>query len=313
VLIFSSQSSNPLANSLENLRVPTAIALGNFDGLHLGHQAVIQPVLPPNIAPRLTSTLVSFDPHPREFFDQNQRSLLTTLDEKIKILAKMGIAQLVLLDFDRELASLSAVEFMQQILVEKLQAEYISVGFNFHFGAKRLGTVADLKAKWGDRLHITQEVKNQDRRISSSSIRTALEEGNVAAANKLLGRAYSLTGKVVTGDRLGRELGFPTANLELDPRKFLPRFGVYVVWVECDRQRFLGVMNVGVRPTVTGEPKQRIEVHLLNWQGDLYDKELTAELVEFLRPEIKFASLDALKTQIQQDCEKATLFSAAKN
>ena len=295
--------------SLADLKVPTAIALGNFDGLHLGHQAVIRPVLPGNIAPELTSTLVSFSPHPREFFGQNQRSLLTTLTEKIKILGKMGIEQLVLLDFNQGLANLSATEFMHQVLQEKLQAEYISVGFNFHFGAKRLGTVPDLKAKWGDRLHITSEQLDQNQRISSSSIRTALAEGNVIFANNFLGRAYSLTGKVVIGDRLGRQLGFPTANLELDPRKFLPKFGVYVVRVELEQQKILGVMNVGVRPTVTGEAKQRIEVHLLNWQGDLYGKELTAELIEFLRPEVKFASLNVLKAQIQQDCERAITFS----
>ncbi len=295
--------------SLADLKVPTAIALGNFDGLHLGHQAVIRPVLPGNIAPELTSTLVSFSPHPREFFGQNQRSLLTTLAEKIKILGKMGIEQLVLLDFNQGLASLNAAEFMQQVLQEKIQAEHISVGFNFHFGAKRLGTVSDLKNKWGDRLHITPEQLNQNQRICSSSIRTALAEGNVIFANKFLGRAYSLTGKVVIGDRLGRQLGFPTANLELDPRKFLPKFGVYVVRVEIEQQKILGVMNVGVRPTVTGGAQQRIEVHLLNWQGDLYSKELTAELIEFLRPEVKFASLNVLKAQIQQDCERAITFS----
>jgi riboflavin kinase / FMN adenylyltransferase len=326
VLIFSSQS-------ITKIRVPTAIALGNFDGLHLGHQAVIQPVLPPNIDPSLASTLVSFSPHPREFFSQCQRSLLTPLSEKIRFLENIGIKQLVLLDFDRALASLSAAEFIEDILQKKLQAEYISVGFNFHFGAKRMGTVSDLEKIWRDRLHVAQEqlhfphgdLSLHSQRISSSSIRAALSEGNVNIANKLLGRAYQLIGKVVSGDRLGRELGFPTANLELDPRKFLPRNGVYVVRVQFDREQHLGVMNIGIRPTVGGEAVQKIEVHLLNRIGlnriglnsselssteldskyELYGKELTAELIQFLRPEIKFDSLDALKSQIKIDCQQA--------
>jgi riboflavin kinase / FMN adenylyltransferase len=304
VQIFSSQF-------IDRIRVPTAIALGNFDGLHLGHQAVIEPILPHHNDPSLCSTLVSFCPHPKEFFNGIQRSLLTPLSEKIKLLEKMGIEQLVLLEFNQDLANLSAAEFIQIILQQKLQAEYVSVGFNFHFGAKRLGTVKDLESVWGDRLSIAPEQLDlgqldHGHRISSSNIRAALTDGNVAIANKLLGRCYSLTGNVISGDRLGRELGFPTANLELDPHKFLPRHGVYVVRVELEAQKkHLAVMNIGVRPTVGGQAMLRTEVHLLNWQGDLYGKQLTVELIHFLRPESKFDSLDQLKRQIKIDCEQA--------
>lgn len=291
---------------LHQIQSPTAIALGNFDGLHLGHQAVIQAL---RSAPAVL-TLVSFTPHPREFFSGQTRALLTPMEEKVDLLTGLGIDQLVLLEFNQALASLTAAEFITQILQNQLQATHVSVGFNFQFGAQRLGTVTDLAEVWGDRLYVLPEqvmqLGDQRVRICSSGIRTALSEGNVLLANRLLGRAYSLRGKVIEGDRLGRELGFPTANLAIDPRKFLPRHGVYVVSLQLGHKKQIGVMNIGLRPTVTEVQAPRIEVHLLNWTGDLYGKELYVELIEFLRPETKFQSLDQLQAQIQQDCITAS-------
>ncbi|MDX1976065.1 MAG: bifunctional riboflavin kinase/FAD synthetase [Pseudanabaenaceae cyanobacterium bins.68] len=291
---------------LDQIQTPTAIALGNFDGLHLGHQAVIQALKSVPAA----STLVSFRPHPREFFTGQSRSLLTPLVEKVDLLTDLGIAQLVLLEFNQDLANLTAAGFITQILQTQLQAAYISVGFNFQFGAQRLGTVRDLAKIWGDRLYVlpeqTMTLGNQTIRICSSQIRTALTEGNVILANQLLGRSYSLRGEVVAGDRLGRELGFPTANLAIDPRKFLPSHGVYVVRLKLGQRWQIGVMNIGVRPTVNGDSRLRVEIHLLNWSGDLYGKHLTVEILDFVRSEAKFNSLADLQAQIQQDCLTAS-------
>ena len=385
---------------------PTAVALGNFDGLHLGHRQVVQPILnrsaqknygaisvqepdlrslggdgenfvraqeatcennpaePPAIAQggnnydfgwRLTKadrnsqkscgseaadgcygTVVTFDPHPQEFFTGQPRQLLTPLTEKVELLAAMGVEQLVLLPFDRELAALSASEFVGEILVRQLQASRISVGVDFRFGRGRAGTAADLQdiaASYGINVTLVGlHTCGQGERISSSIIRESLASGDLKRANQLLGRPYSLVGSVVGGQQLGRTIGFPTANIELPPEKFLPRFGVYAVRVlvkdkggkmknesssyEWENSKSLisdrgsdscflsGVMNVGCRPTVDGQ-QPTVEVHLLDWCGDLYGQTLSASLVEFLRPEQKFASLEALKTQIQTDCDVA--------
>jgi len=263
---------------------------------------VIQPVL---AGSDLVPTVVTFDPHPQEFFSQTARLLLTPEAEKIDRLAQMGVKQLVLLPFAATLANLTAAEFMQQILIEQLQAKFISVGFDFRFGRQRLGSVEDLQRVWGDRICIVPEqlMPDRDLRISSSAIREALSQGEVELANTLLGYPYRLAGKVVTGNQIGRELGFPTANLQLHVQKFLPRDGVYAVKVlGIDPEPLLGVMNIGVRPTVTGGQQRTVEVHLLNWHGDLYGKEIAVDLLKFIRPEQKFADLDRLKQQIQIDC-----------
>ena len=368
---------------------PTSVALGNFDGLHLGHRQVVQPILSrstfgPNSATvsasgqslrsnagkdenleskhpatcdndsagnslcgddsdagdRPYSTVVTFDPHPQEFFTGQPKKLLTPLVEKVELLEAMGVEQLVLLPFDRELADLTADEFVEKILVRQLQASRISVGMDFRFGRGRAGTAVDLQSiasSYGiDVTLVPLHNCGEGDRISSSAIREALASGDLRKAHQLLGRPYSLVGTVVAGQRLGRTIGFPTANIELPPEKFLPRFGVYAVQVlvsmlskseageikypsssyewknpqslirgkASDLSILSGVMNVGCRPTVDGQ-QPTIEIHLLDWSGDLYGQILSASLVEYLRPEQKFASLDALKTQIQADCDVA--------
>jgi len=268
-----------------------------------------------------TATVVTFSPHPQEFFTGQRRTLLTPLDEKIPLLQSIGVEQLVLIPFGRELANLSPEQFIETILVQCLQAEQISVGEDFRFGCQRAGTSADLQAiaaAFGIDVEIVPLQTQGGERISSSVIRQALEQGQLEQANQLLGRPYQLIGQVVLGQQLGRTIGFPTANLKLPPEKFLPRTGVYSVWVheiqipKIDAQPIcgtsiepiLGVMNIGDRPTVNGI-QQTIEVHLLDWSGDLYGRTLTVSLVKFLRPEQKFASLTALKDQIQADAEAA--------
>jgi riboflavin kinase/FMN adenylyltransferase len=301
---------------------PTAIALGNFDGVHVGHRHVIAPILPIALRDRyanLTSTVVSFTPHPQEFFSNRTRSLLAPFDEKVALLKSLGVEQLVLLPFDADLAKLTAAEFIQKILIDSLQVELISVGFDFHFGQKRQGNITDLQNIWGDRLTVIPEqtmilggAEQPPVRISSSNIRTALAQGEIDLANSLLGRPYNLVGRVVQGKQLGRTIGFPTANLELPTQKCLPRDGVYAVQATINNPEtnpqspILGVMNIGMRPTVNGD-KRSVEVHLFDWQGDLYDQELSVNLIKFIRPEKKFDSLDALKAQIKFDCQTALL------
>ena len=317
-----------VASSTEGLLTPTAVALGKFDGVHLGHQRVIQPVLPSvwggeNLDhtdrknPRPYSTVVTFDPHPHEFFTGLPRDLLTPLDEKVAQLRSLGVEQLVLLPFDRELSALSPEEFVDKILVEQLQCQQISVGQDFCFGKKRMGTAQDLQllaAKYNIPVTIAPiqtDTENlltaDDTRISTSSIRDSLAAGDIPKANRLLGRPYSLTGVVVTGQKLGRTIGFPTANMQLAKDKFLPRHGVYAIKVimpdNSTTQQF-GVMNIGNRPTVNGIDT-RVEVHLLDWSGDLYGQNLVVQLVKFLRPEQKFPSLEALKNQIRLDSTAA--------
>lgn len=308
-------------------QVPIRIALGNFDGIHRGHRRVIDPVLrsPPisSFSTPIATAVVSFTPHPQSFFTGQQRPLLTPLAERRDYLQSIGVDQLILLDFDAQMAALSPQEFVDQVLVKQLGTEFISVGQNFRFGHQRAGTADALQqmaAAQGIPVHITPLYRCGGDRISSSAIRDALAAGEVETANRLLGRPYCLIGPVVHGQKLGRTIGFPTANLALPADKFLPSLGVYAVYVTLESQTpsttandipgnrdhvsLPGVMNLGYRPTVDGV-QQTAEVHLLDWSGDLYGQVLTVQLQEFLRPEQKFGGVDALKDQIAQDCERA--------
>jgi riboflavin kinase/FMN adenylyltransferase len=334
------ESTTEHSFSIETTSTPTAVALGNFDGVHRGHQKVIRPILAvagqgksntpgrngqrtADGSQRSYTTVVTFNPHPQEFFSGEKRTLLTTLGEKEQILRSLGVEQLVVIPFDLSVAAMNPKEFVEQILVQQLQATYISIGENFHFGCQRSGNANDLKAiaaTFGIEVAIVPLESCQNERISSSGIRAALIAGDLEAANRLLGRSYTLTGRVVAGQQLGRTIGFPTANLQLPPEKFLPCHGVYgvKVWLtgegegEREKERcgyLTGVMNIGQRPTVDGK-STTVEVHLLDRSPDLYGQVLTVSLEKFLRPEQKFANLTALKDQIAADCAAAREFFA---
>ncbi|NEQ27498.1 MAG: bifunctional riboflavin kinase/FAD synthetase [Microcoleus sp. SIO2G3] len=296
-----------VTSSVATVKTPTIAALGNFDGVHRGHRQVIEPIVSAANG-ELISTVVTFRPHPQEFFSGQSRPLLTPLPEKEKCLRAVGVEQLVLLPFDRPLASLTPWQFVESILVNQLQVRQIRIGQDFCFGYKRSGSSQDLQAiaaQFGVSVEIVPLYLENNHRISSSAIRHALEVGEVSEAARLLGRPYTLVGEVVSGQQLGRTIDFPTANLAVPAEKFLPRHGVYCVWVEgAEATTLPAVMNLGMRPTVSGLA-QTIEVHLLDWSGDLYGKTLTVSLEKFLRPEQKFDSLDALKQQIQRDADQA--------
>lgn len=327
-----------ITSSLSNVLTPTAVALGNFDGVHQGHQQVIHPIfshqlatvpvikngIPGEVNSDTYSTVVTFHPHPQEFFSGKAKKLLTPSLEKAIILENMGIDQLVLLPFDQNLANLSPHQFVTEVLVKGLQAKGVSVGADFRFGKHRAGTVQDLRAiasQYGMKVAIQSLFTCENgERISSSIIRELLQRGDIQRANHLLGRNYSFIGPVVAGQKLARQLGFPTANIQLPQEKFLPRFGVYAVQVIIDEKSvednshnlIQGVMNIGSRPTVDGQAIAA-EVHLLNWLGDLYGRQIRVNLCHYLRPEQKFASLEVLRRQITHDCQIASDYFQGNN
>ena len=296
-----------VTSSTSNVKTPTAIALGNFDGIHLGHRQVLKPII--ELKEEYIPTIVTFTPHPQEFFSGQTRQLLTPLTEKVKRLESLNIKQLVLLPFDRSLAALSPREFVENILLRQLNVKYISVGQDFRFGQGRTGNaqmLQELARSFGVFVHITKlqtaETQGSCLRISSSRIRQCLASGNVKQAKEMLGYPYSLEGIVVKGQQVGRTIGVPTANLQVPSDKLLPRRGVYCVRVILPTQEVInGVINIGSRPTVNGQVPT-VEVHLLDWSGNLYGTFLRVHLEKFLRAEQKFPSLDALKQQIMKDC-----------
>ncbi|MEM9771363.1 MAG: bifunctional riboflavin kinase/FAD synthetase [Cyanobacteria bacterium P01_D01_bin.73] len=311
-----------VTSSLTTVLKPTAIALGNFDGVHRGHIQVIRPVLEAASRSKAASmspagpvateivrpTVVSFYPHPQVVLRGAPRSVLTPTDEKAQCLQALGVEQLVLLPFNRSLQQLTPEEFLEKILLEQLQAKMIAVGEDFRFGRGRSGTAIALKklaATFGVPVTIVPMAAAVGDRISSSRIRECLELGEVDTVHQLLDRPYSLTGRVVKGQQLGRTLGFPTANIQVEADKLLPKFGVYSICAYLESgEKLRGVVNIGCRPTVAGEAPT-VEAHLFDWEGDLYGQTLTIKLKGFIRPERSFDSLDALKAQIAEDCSVA--------
>jgi riboflavin kinase / FMN adenylyltransferase len=296
-------------SDLTAITKPTAIALGNFDGVHCGHQKLIRLLLAK--AGSNCPTVVTFDPHPQDFFSGQRRQLLTTVPEKAQYLGKLGVEQLVLLHFDRSMVELTPAAFVEQVIQDQLAAEQVLVGADFRFGYQRQGNASilqELTASRGISTQILELESDRGSRIGSSRIRAALLEADLVEVKRLLNRSYSIDGQVVPGQQLGRTLGFPTANIAFDPNKFLPRLGVYCVRLDTQQQSQLpAVANVGKRPTVDGQ-RLSLEVHLLDWSGDLYGQQVTVYLDSFLRPEQKFAGLGELTTQIQADCQAAKNF-----
>ena len=290
-------------------RRPTALALGSFDGLHAGHRSVIAQAIDsrPSAA---VPTVVSFWPHPREVLFGEARLRLDLPSEKLDLLEPLGIEQLVLVPFTAELAQLNAEDFVETILLDTLQAQQIAVGANFRFGKNRSGDTALLQrmaANRGVTVHVTDIVKDEAGRMSSSRIRSALEAGDLTTARSLLNRPYRFQGRVVRGRGLGRELGWPTANLQVDGRKFLPGLGVYAAWawVDGNEHPMAAVMNLGPQPTVDPTSPSAVEVHLLDRSIELDGRSLLVEPVERLRGQQKFPGLDALSLQIGRDADRA--------
>lgn len=288
---------------------PVALTIGNFDGIHRGHQAVLARLMAEARARGLPSAVLTFEPHPREFFDpQHAPTRLTSLREKLALLEAIGVDIVHVQHFDRAFASLTAEEFIDPVLVRNLRAKLVLIGDDFCFGAKRAGNFALLEQasrEKGYELVAMPTIGDAGQRISSSAVRDALRAGNLARARELLGRHYSMTGRVIRGRQLGRELGWPTANVQLRHNR-PPLTGIFAVRVHgADSGPRDAVASLGYRPTVEDEGRALLEVYLFDFAGDLYGKLLTVELLHKLRDEEKFDSLDALKTQIARDCDDA--------
>ncbi|WP_137719824.1 bifunctional riboflavin kinase/FAD synthetase [Methylobacillus flagellatus] len=279
---------------------PLALAIGNFDGMHLGHQALLQKLVTTARAQQLRAAVMTFEPHPREFFTPQQApSRLASLREKLEYMAEAGVEYVYVCRFDRGFASLSAEQFMQ-MLRASLNAQAILVGEDFRFGARRSGSVTDF-AEAGFSLLSLPDVLVGEERVSSTAVREALTAGDLAHAATLLGRPYTISGKVVHGDKIGRQLGYPTANVHMRHDR-PPLFGVYAVKLEGLGSELLpGVASLGVRPTVTDRGKPKLEVHLFDFNGDLYGRHVRVHFMHKIRDEMKFADLDTLIQWIRAD------------
>ena len=279
------------------------LAIGNFDGLHLGHQALLAKTVDVAKSQQLKPAVMTFEPHPREFFmPQNAPARLSSLREKLEYFNEVGVNDVFVLRFNQAFSAVTAHDFMHQVLRDSLQANTILVGGDFCFGAKRKGTVQDL-IDTGFSLIDFPEVKVGDARVSSTLVRDALADGDLVQAERFLGRPYSISGKVVHGAQLGRQLGYPTANVHM--RHERPALtGVYAVKLDGRE----GVANLGVRPTIAGVPKLMLEVYVFDFDGDLYDEHVHVQFYHKIRDEMKFDGLDALKAQIALDVVSAKQF-----
>lgn len=278
---------------------PQAIAIGNFDGMHLGHQALLRQLIAFTQTYKITPAVMTFEPHPREFFmPQNAPARLASMREKLEYFAECGVRHVYVQRFNQAFAAQSPATFMQ-VLWERLNANVVMVGEDFCFGAKRAGSVQTLIEN-GFNVIPLPEVQLHGERVSSTLVRDALAAGDLVKAHTLLGRPYSISGKVVHGAKLGRQLGFPTANVHM--RHERPALtGVYAVKLN----NLPAVANLGNRPTLEGIPKLKLEVHVFDFNGDLYDQHVHVQFFHKLRDEQKFDGLDALKAQIALDALQA--------
>lgn len=283
---------------------------GTFDGVHLGHRKVLSDVVNSAQSAGGESMLLTFYPHPRLVLYPNDNSLrmLNSIDEKAALVAECGINHMLVLPFTSETAKLSPLEFVRDVLVAKLGVKEIVIGYDHRFGRNREGSFHDL-LQFGEMFHFTvKEIPAGEIdhiAVSSTRIRKALLAGDILLANELLGRRYSIAGTVVHGQKLGRKIGFPTANIQInDPYKLIPANGVYSVRLNAFNQSLPGVMNIGLNPTIEGKGYS-IEAHLFEFSGNLYDIATEIEFCDYLRPEIKFNNLEELQKQIAEDCKNA--------
>lgn len=305
------------AASAEMQQQPCVATIGFFDGVHRGHQFLIGHLVATARREGLASTVITFDEHPRKVLQSDyQPELLCTLDSKLLLLSKTGIDATVVLHFDRRLADMSALEFMQQVLHRQLNVCKLFIGYDHRFGHNRQETFDDYVrygAQMGMEVVQAQALDVDGIHISSSAIRSLLKEGEVQLANRCLDYPYTIIGKVVSGYHEGRKLGFPTANLDISHfGQLVPAPGVYAVKVRLEKQVAMrwGMMNIGMRPTFGGKVRT-LEAHIFNFEGDIYDQLLLVSFVKRIRAERKFDSTDELAEQLRED-EQAVLALFAK-
>ena len=302
-----------ITHGFRPLGTPHAVTIGNFDGLHLGHQAMLARLQDVARARGLPSCVLSFEPHPREFFAPEQApARLSSLREKAECLQRVGIDRLHVFRFDRAFASLSAEAFIEQVLGRTLEARYVLVGDDFRYGAKRAGDFALLKqagATLGFDAESLPTVEVAGERSSSTAVRLALAAGELEHAARLLGRPYGISGRVVHGDKLGRDIGFPTANIQLKHNR-PPLLGIFAVELcGLNGEPLPGVASLGKRPTVKGaDAVPVLEVHLFDFNADIYGRRVRVDFLHKLRDEEKYPDLDSLVAQIRRDVDNAKHF-----
>jgi len=294
---------------------PVALTIGNFDGVHIGHQALLARLVDAARERNCIASVLTFEPHPRELFAPAAApTRLTSLREKLELLGAYGVEHAHVQRFSRAFAALPPQEFLRRILVDALGVRWLLVGDDFRFGAKRAGDIPMIERAarvHGFEVEAMPSVNQGDARVSSSAVRNALARGDLAHARSLLGRPYSISGRVVHGDKLGRELGFATANVQLKHNR-PPLAGIFAVRVHgvAERERH-GVASLGVRPTVKTDGRPTLEVHLFDYSGDLYRRHLRVDFIQKIRDEETYPDLEALKAQIARDCDAARAALAA--
>ncbi|WP_367772508.1 bifunctional riboflavin kinase/FAD synthetase [Flavobacterium sp. WC2421] len=285
----------------------TILTLGTFDGVHVGHKKILERIIQNTANKKYESLVLTFFPHPRMVLqEQSEIKLLNTIPEKINLLEKIGIENLVIHPFDETFSRLTAEEFVSTVLVDQFHIHKIIIGHDHRFGRNRTANIDDLinfGKQYGFEVEQISVQEINDLSVSSTKIRNALLEGNMNLANEYLGYDYFLTGTIFKGKQLGRTIGFPTANLKIEENyKLIPLNGVYIVKSTIDQKTVYGMMNIGFNPTVKGESLS-IEIHYLDFDADLYDQKVAVSILKYLRPEEKFDSVDTLKKQLQKDKE----------
>jgi riboflavin kinase/FMN adenylyltransferase len=289
-----------------HFKTPLALSLGMFDGVHLGHLSIINTLNEIAIKEDLESAILSFWPHPRKFLNPDDDvKMLNTLEEKLELLEKSGIQNLFLKTFDEDFRNLTGSEFCEQVLVDKLNVKHIIIGHDHTFGKNKSGNFDLLKTlsdELGFKVNQLEAVQKNDLNISSTKIRIALSEGRIKDANEMLGYNYPLTGKVIHGKKLGRTIGYPTANIDVPINKLLPKSGAYIVEVWIDNQFYKGMLSIGTNPTIDDQNQSlHTEVYILNFDQDIYGKEATVKFRDFLHNEIKFEGLEKLIEKLDDD------------
>lgn len=290
----------------------TILTLGTFDGVHIGHKKILERLTQNTENGKYESLVLTFFPHPRMVLqEKSEIKLLNTISEKSKLLEKSGIENLVIHPFNESFSRLTAEEFVHSILVDQFHIQKIIIGHDHRFGRNRTANIDNLiafGAEYGFEVEQISAQEIQDVSVSSTKIRKALQDGNMTLANEYLGYAYFLTGEVIKGKQLGRTIGFPTANIKIEEDyKLIPKNGVYAVKALIGQKEVSGMMNIGFNPTVNGQ-KQTIEVNLFDFDSDIYGQKIEISLLQYLREEQKFGSVDLLKEQLNQDKKKALAF-----
>lgn len=281
------------------------LTIGTFDGVHIGHNKILTKLVEESKKNNLSSLIMTFFPHPRIVLQKSEEiKMIDTMDEKIHLFEKTGVDNLIIQPFDENFSKIRAKEFVEEILVKKLKIKHIIIGYDHRFGKDREASVEDLKKFGLNYMFTVEEIAAQEIHsiaISSTKIRNAILKGEIKKCNEYLGRNFMLTGKVVHGDGLGKKINFPTANIQIkEPYKIIPKNGVYLAKTIFNSNIYFGMMNIGVRPTIGGKNKS-LEIYFFNFKDNIYDKTISIEIINKIRDEEKFSSIDELKTQLKKD------------